>query len=397
MGFSEMLEELGVSSSHLTYHLESLGELVSKTEAGDYKLSTFGTAAVSTMRIVEDAPVVPSKQRWSMSFRWKPIFGALIIGIVLLASFSILQFNSMNQMSIEQTQLQAKYNQLLSFTASTDKAISFLRDVVRLDLSKYDVTLVSNTNQSLPDLGGVIEQNLRYSLVGSDSEIDVLLRFRNSMLYYYESTLMKGAPVYLDAQPFTVLDSAKWLLQNLWSYEGAHYLEDMNSTLYHIPEDTKSIQQLTDGNLKFNMSILGTNAEMQWYYSENGADFTSKCLKLTFVNQILKELDDSYFLYSIGNAQVNVDQAGAIQTARNAVKTYTFNSGSQQISYKVLDQPVSAVFDPTPREEDPLALVPHWTVTLYLDTTNQQTIFNRIAVGIWADTGKIEQPKLLSG
>ena len=395
MGFSEMLDGLGVSSSHLTYHLESLGELVTKVDGGNYKLSTFGEAAVNTMRIVEDAPVVPSKQRWMMSWRWKSILAALVIGIILLASFSALQFNSMNQLSNEQMQLQAKYDQLLSFTASTDKAISFLRDVIRLDLSKYDVALVSNTNQSLQDLGGVIEQNLRYSLVGSDSEIDVLLRFRNNMLYYYESTMMKGAPVYREAQPFTVLDSAKWLLQNLWSYEGAPYLEVMNSTLYHIPEDANSIQ-LTDGNMKFNMSVSSANGEMQWYYSENGADFASKCLKLTFVNQVVKELDDSYFLYSIGNAQVNVDQAGAIQAARNAVKTYTFNSGSQQVSYKVLDQPVSAVFDPTPRE-DPLALVPHWTVTLYLDTTNQQTIFNRIAVGIWADTGKIEPPKPLSG
>ena len=118
----------------------------------------------------------------------------LVIGIVLLASFSVLQFNSMNQMSNEQTQLQAKYNQLLSFTASTDKAISFLRDVIRLDLSKYDATLVSNTNQSLPGVGGVVEQNLRYSLVGSDSKIDVLFRFRNNMLYYYESTLMREHP-----------------------------------------------------------------------------------------------------------------------------------------------------------------------------------------------------------
>jgi DNA-binding transcriptional ArsR family regulator len=41
MTFSQLLEELGVSSSHLTYHLENLGELVTKTENGKYKLSTF--------------------------------------------------------------------------------------------------------------------------------------------------------------------------------------------------------------------------------------------------------------------------------------------------------------------------------------------------------------------
>ena len=53
-----MLEELGISSSHLTYHLENLGELVSKTSDGRYQLSKFGEGAVDTMKIVEEAPVV---------------------------------------------------------------------------------------------------------------------------------------------------------------------------------------------------------------------------------------------------------------------------------------------------------------------------------------------------
>ena len=36
MSFSQILEELDVSSSHLTYHLESLGELLFKMEDGKY-------------------------------------------------------------------------------------------------------------------------------------------------------------------------------------------------------------------------------------------------------------------------------------------------------------------------------------------------------------------------
>jgi len=47
--FSEMLELLGISSSNLTYHLENLGELVTKDDTGAYRLSTFGLASVSTM------------------------------------------------------------------------------------------------------------------------------------------------------------------------------------------------------------------------------------------------------------------------------------------------------------------------------------------------------------
>jgi DNA-binding transcriptional ArsR family regulator len=49
MTFMEVVEELGVSTSHLTYHLDSLGELVFKMESGQYKLSAFGLATVSAM------------------------------------------------------------------------------------------------------------------------------------------------------------------------------------------------------------------------------------------------------------------------------------------------------------------------------------------------------------
>jgi len=53
--FTDMEEKLGLSSSHLTYHLDSLKELITKTETG-YKLSVFGRAAVDMMRHVESPP-----------------------------------------------------------------------------------------------------------------------------------------------------------------------------------------------------------------------------------------------------------------------------------------------------------------------------------------------------
>ena len=383
--FSDLLGELGVSSSHLTYHLESLGELVAKLDGGNYKLSTFGEAAVNTMRVVEDAPVVQTSQKWSMSFRWKPVFGALVIGIVLLASLSVMQFNTMNLMSNQQSQLQAQYNELLLFTgASTDKAISFLRDVIQLDLTRYDAELLSNTVGPAA-LKGVVEQNLIYSLTSTDSKMTVSFRFRNNMLSSY-SVILDGTPIYEGAQPFIVLDSAKWLIQKMCSYEDAPYLEHMNHTLYQF-NDAESIQ-LTEGNLKFNMSTSGANTEMQWYYTQDNVDFPSKSLKLTFTDLILKELDDSFFLYGISNTEVNIDQAVAIQTAKNAIKGYSWSSGGQQVTGYTIDD-ATAVFDPVPREE-PLTLVPCWQVTLYLGNLPTSTNINRIAVNVWADTGKAD-------
>ena len=96
MTFSEMLDLLGVSSSNLTYHLESLGELISQ-ENCIYKLSTFGSAAVGTMKIVEEAPEVQPKKRSSTSLKWKTALGILLIGIVVFASVSALSLNMLNQ------------------------------------------------------------------------------------------------------------------------------------------------------------------------------------------------------------------------------------------------------------------------------------------------------------
>jgi hypothetical protein len=393
--FSQLLEELGVSSSHLTYHLENLGELVSKSESGNYKLSTFGEASVSTMRIVEDAPVVPPKHKTLSNLKWNPIFAILIIGIILLAGFSVLQYNTLNQLSSERDLLQSKYSELLSFSTSSDQAIRFLRDVIELDLTKYDATVLSNNVDHPPEFGGeVAEQILRYSLTSSESKMEVVFRFRNNILSNYQMLLLDGSPIYSGPQPFTVLDSAKWLLHKLMSYENAPYFDEMNNMLYSF--DEANIIEMTQGNMKFNLSIIGSNAEIEWVYTENGIDFTQKGLKLYFENQALKELDDGYFLFTIGSTKVSFSDQEAIQIARDAVKDFRWTANGQLVSgYSVLQQPVSAVFRPIPRE-DPLALVPCWYVTLYLDNVYPNGV-TRLAVTVWADTGTVQQIKPVSG
>jgi len=52
--FTEILEQINIESAHLSYHLESLGDLIKKTNDGKYSLSDFGKAAVSLMVRVEE-------------------------------------------------------------------------------------------------------------------------------------------------------------------------------------------------------------------------------------------------------------------------------------------------------------------------------------------------------
>jgi hypothetical protein len=394
MTFSNMLEALGVSSSHLTYHLENLGELVSKADNGKYRLSTFGEASVSTMKIVEEAPVIRSYHGFPLSLKWKSFFAVLIIAAILLASFSYVEFTSLNQLSGEHELLQERYNQLLAWSASTDDAIDFLEDVIQFNTGKYQATLLSDTVEHRSDLGGVAEENLRYSLIGSESQIDVILRFRNQKLSRY-ACLFEGSPVYSQPQPYTMLDAAKDLMDRFISFEDTSYLEGMRAMLDSVEETDNA--EIVEGNIKLTVSISGSNAEFLWQYTENGVDFSPKSVSLIYENGVLKELTDGYFLFTIETTQVTVaTEEEAIAIARNAVEDFTWTADSVVVSdFTVLAEPVLATFHPTLRTSG-LALVPYWEVRLYLDKVYAGGV-NRIDVGVWADTGEVRRILTKSG
>lgn len=69
MTFTALNENLNISSSHLTYHLDSLGELVSKNDYG-YSLSVFGNAAVDMMNGIENPPPAHTRTAPFMSLEW---------------------------------------------------------------------------------------------------------------------------------------------------------------------------------------------------------------------------------------------------------------------------------------------------------------------------------------
>jgi hypothetical protein len=395
MTFSQLLEALGVSSSHLTYHLENLGELVSKQDNGDYKLSTFGAASVDTMKIVEEAPAVRSKHGFPMSFKWRSLLAGLIIAVVLLSSMFYVQYAYLNQVSSERDDLQSRYDQLLSWSASTDTSISFLQDVIQIDTSGYQATLLSDTVEHRTDLGGVVEEILRYSLTDSESQLDMVLRFRNRELSRYQMSLFEGSPVYAHPQPYTVLDAAKDLVGRLSTFEGASYLNDMSSMLASV--DKVENMEKTEGNIKLQISVSGDTTNFLWMYTENGVDFSPKSLSLVFENHVLTELTDGYYLFTVGTTTVTVPtEEEAIQIAKNAVKGYTWTADGTVVSdFTVLDDPITAYFHPTLRQEG-LALIPYWEVTLYLDKVYPGGI-NRLSVGIWADTGEVRRIRTLSG
>ena len=390
--FMEMVDNLGVSSSHLTYHLESLGELIFKMENGKYKLSTFGLATVSAMKGVEEAPEVETKRRLKLPFKWKAVISALMVAVLLLAAMSALQYTSLNRLSASQDSLAAENQQLLSWGIGTSKVASLLHDVAQIDTSKYKITLLSNTMQYRSDFS-VTEEIIKYSLTSSQSNLDVDFRFRANHFSRYQLTMIESSPIFSQPQPGNIFEIARGTLDRYKAYSGDTYLEEMSNLLTQVNQTQNTT--VTQGNMKLQITQSGDTTEFLWMYTDKGVDFNAKSLRMTFQSNILTSLTDGYFLFTVANTNLAISEEQAIQIAKNYVKTLTWNIEGKQVSgFNTLDPPVSVQFVPHPRG-DSVALVPYWYVVLRLDKVYSGGI-NEVTVGLYSDTGEVVDVQMLA-
>jgi DNA-binding transcriptional ArsR family regulator len=404
--YSQMLEELAIPSSHLTYHLENLGELVLKDTNGKYELSSFGKAAVTMMRGAEEVPDTHTKRFSTLPLRWKTLYAFFTIAIVLLATVSYIQFSSFNKLSDEYSTLQQNYNiiseqnrhLLLSNTSNdADQAKTIMQDILQIDTSKYQLTLTGDTVQNRADLGGIIEDILQYSLVNDASRIDLTFRFRNGHFSLVQINQLEGAPgfplVYAKPQPTDVMQACQGLLDRYRSAFKDTYLDQINTLMASTGVD-KNGQIL--GNTKLQVSTYNGYADLLVMFTDNGTDFQAKSLHLSYENNILTEFSDDWFLFKVGSAHVNISEDQAVLIAKNAAKGYSWIANGKQVTtFQILDNPVSAQFYPKPQASDVFTLYPYWYVTLYLDKTYPEGV-SQIAVGVWADTGEVSSIQALA-
>jgi len=403
--FSQMLEELAIPSSHLTYHLENLGELLVKDENGKYMLSSFGKAAVSMMKGAEEVPDTHAKRFSALHVRWKTLFALFIVAIVLLAAMSYYQFSSFNNLSNKYNALQENYlaikaqNQELLLSNTTDNAAeakTIIQDVLQIDTSKYQMTLTSDTVRVNTGLDGVVEETMEYSLVNTASQFDLTLRFRDGHFSLFQISQLEGYPsfplVYTIPQPTDVIQACQGLLGRYEAAFNDSYMGQVNA-LMASANDLTTDQTL--GNTNLQISSHNGAADITLIYDANGTSFQAKSINLVYDNYALTQFSDDWFLYKIGSTLVNVTQAQAVQIAMNAVKTYSYNMNGTRVSnFQVLSSPVSAEFYPKPRTDD-LTLFPYWYVTLHLGKTYPGGV-NEIGVGVWADTGESSNIQAIS-
>jgi hypothetical protein len=300
-------------------------------------------------------------------------------------------------------QLPAAYSAELT---APKKALMFLEDVVKVDVTKYNATLVSNRVDYPPHWGGLAQEVVRYNLDGgNESNLYITCRFRENVLHSCSLQVLKGSPLFAEPQPTSLLDAAKGFLERYQTYSKASYAQEMGNMLDKIDE-TKDAT-ITSGNMKLTRLTQeaqnGPNAEafeytvFEWTYTINGVDVPQNVVRVTFEEGVFKSFGNNWNLYNIGSSEVNVSREEAITLARNAAEDYTLqiylSDGLTDVEFNLADEPARADLFMYPRET--LTVYPFWRIDLYFDKFYPSAY--GVQVGIWADTGEIESCESLSG
>jgi hypothetical protein len=271
--------------------------------------------------------------------------------------------------------------------SAPEKAMSFLTDVVRLDMTKYKATLVNHRVEYPSDLGGLAKEYVDYILESDESKLDVGCVFRNNTLDYCNLYVDKGSPLYV--QPYTnVLDETKGLLDRYQTYTGASHLQDLQ-VMRDMLDTVTEIKPMTStvGNVKLVIST-GDYASFEWIYTSNGIDAPRKRIGFYFKQGYFWSFKGTWNIYSIGSTDINVSKEEAIRIAREHAENYTLKiwTGNWTVmNFTIVDEPLKAEFSMERRE--PLTLYPFWHIQLYFDKAYGTS--NGIEVGIWADTGEV--------
>jgi DNA-binding transcriptional ArsR family regulator len=392
MTFMAMVEELGVSTPNLTYHLESLGELISKIDNDQYKLSLFGLATISAMKDIEEVKEIKPKLHL-VPLKWKTFSMVLMIVVLLLTSMVAFQYAAMNQLSNDMQSLATENQQLLSYGISANSIPDFLQNITQIDTTKYTISLLSNTLQSRSDFGGVIEEVMQYSLTSIQSNLNIDFRFRNNHFSRYELNMIESSPIFTQIQPNYVLQNAKGTLARYKAYSGDAYLTNMSNLLDTINKIDNIV--VTQGNMKLQITVSGSTVVFFWMYTENDIDYQAKGLQMTFQYNVLTTMSDGFFLFTVGNTELSVSREQAITIAKNHVKTLSWTIEGKQVSdFSVLDPPLSVQLVPHIRGNS-VALIPYWYIQMSLDKTYGGGI-NEVTIGIYADTNQVADVQMLS-
>lgn len=214
--FTNMLTVFRIESSHLTYHLEQLRELIFKTSQGNYQLSGFGYTAYNTMQSIEGPPRRKHAFNATLLYRsWKPVFVILILGLLALSVGYYVQSQSFNELTTQLHQLSLNYHTIQERMRGVRNDVSLHREYTLDEQVEFDVRTLS-----MREIGS--SNSVFYNLMANTT---LHLQFITLPLL----SSLSDEFMWLSVQEGNAFDSASKTASVIWNVNAT------TSTLYSIP------------------------------------------------------------------------------------------------------------------------------------------------------------------
>ncbi len=295
----------------------------------------------------------------------KKFYVTLILAMVLAFSF---------------TQIPTVYSVT---TVDPQEVLVFLKDVVKLDITKYEANLTTTLSSYPPELGGIEQVTGEYTLELEDSKLEILFKFRNGTLCWCLMDVLQGSPHYVQPLSTDICEDAKDFLQRYQTFTGDPEVERMRDMLDMVDGTRNAIE--ISGNVKLEVSINSFSSSLDWEYTFNGADYSG--IIISFRNGSFYAFKDDRSYYTIGGTDVNVSREEAINIALKRAENFSWTIDGVEVSdFNIVKERIDAEL--LTRCREPLTLYPYWLLTLPLDDLYPGLVY-AIQVKIWADTAEI--------
>lgn len=295
-----------------------------------------------------------------------------------------------------------------------EKVTDFMSHVIGLDLTKYALQNPSSGSVTYPTQfnGLVAQENPGYSFEYNGQKLDTMSIFYNGYLSSFK-IYSTGDYLYSKSAPTDILNQANDILKKYQTFVSQKYGTDDSSYLVPMQNILSSLndlspQNITQGNINFQVSKNGDKTRIQWLYSENGISTNWKKLELSFIKNNFLSFIDSWIIYKVSNFSA-ISSEEAMEIALDAAQNYEFQIGHQEngaettetvkapdlsnarydVTFTIVPyrNSTSPLYHPSKLARDPLTLYPYWQFVFYLNESIAGNV--GIQVSLWGDTKEI--------
>lgn len=330
----------------------------------------------------------------------KKLYAVLILSIFFMSFLIQVNITSVKGAIANNTKTEEPIdNEDSEEVLATREVLDFLRDVVQIDLSRYEVKLSSVYTNYWPELGGICEKSGTYTLDSTGivdstgqcgtSLLEVYFRLWDGKVVNCDFEEKSRGPALYTEQPVTDLQEAtSGILQRYQIYTADEQITQMKQLLDTV--DVTSNSTKTADNLSIKILVDGTanKTYLTWGNMLNGADYSR--LKIVFQDgQFCRFYDDRSF-YKLGSSEVNISKEEAIDIALKHVESFSYTYKNQKITLtsENIDKNLISTQPNFLNKTIPMVKYPCWIVNLGLDDLYPGDIAF-IKVMIWADTGEV--------